>query len=726
MDEISVESDILRIEDEEYVHAASSFADDRTRVLKHGETFAVFDRYGDILAIGKREQGLYHRDTRFLSRSRLYLDGSRPLLLSSTISDDNALMTVDLANAPGGRDEAVHQEVVHVLRSRFLWDGACYERLQLQNFGPTVRTVVLEYEFGADFADIFEVRGHRPARRGRLRPPRVSGSQAVLAYEGLDGVVRTTRLSFRPAPARISDSRARFAFELVPGTPVVVDVTIECSERPGRGSRAVPFATALRESTAALRRAEAGCCGIATTNEQFNQWIRRALADLHMLLTDTPHGPYVYAGVPWFSTAFGRDGIITALEMLWVQPSIAAGVLRYLAATQARHFDPMTDAQPGKILHETRAGEMSATGEVPFAQYYGSVDATPLFVVLAGEYFRATGDLALIADIWPNIEQALAWMHGPGDADGDGFIEYSRESPGGLVNQGWKDSGDSIFHEDGSDAAGPIALCEVQGYAYAALTCAAELAAALGHRGRAAALLDEANTLRSLFDDAFWLEDLGTYALALDGGKRPCRVRTSNAGHCLFTGIALERRADRLADTLLSPAMFSGWGIRTVARGEARYNPMSYHNGSVWPHDNALIAAGLARYGHKQEAIQLLGALFDAAIFSDLHRLPELFCGFERRQRAGPTLYPVACSPQAWSAGAPFMILGALLGLQPDGRGEELRLAYPELPAFLDEVRLEGLQAGTSRLGIALRRYPTDVSITVTSREGPARVVVVK
>lgn len=708
-----------------YISASASLSQLGLQALKQGDTFSVFNSCGDILAWKKSPEGLFHNDTRHLSRLDLTLNGSPPLLLSSNIQDDNAILTVDLTNPDlyEGTRLVLVKDSIHVLRSKYLWHGTCYERIAVRNFSGKTERISLCLSFEADFADLFEVRGHTRARRGTRRAERRSDDTVVLHYLGLDKVARETVLRFDPVPDALTLGDARFDLDIEPDGRRTLFLTVSCGAAEAAAPRRSFFAC-LREARRVQRMMVGGTATVETSNTAFNEFLCRSFSDLNMLLSVTEHGLYPYAGIPWFSAPFGRDGIITALQMLWVDPGIARGALRFLAATQATGFDPAADAEPGKILHEARNGEMARLGEVPFRRYYGSVDATPLFVLLAGLYFERTGDTDTIGALWPNIEAALNWIDGPGDPDGDGFVEYHRQNSDGLVNQGWKDSHDSVFHADGSTAVGPIALCEVQGYVYAAKRAAASMARSLGMAAVAATLEVEANALREKFDAHFWCDDLSTYALALDGDKRPCKVRSSNAGHALFAGLASPEKAARVAQSLTGRDGFSGWGIRTLARSEPRYNPMSYHNGSVWPHDNALIALGLARYGMKEHVLQILRGLFESSGYFGQRRLPELFCGFVRRRNKGPTNYPVACSPQAWASAAPFALLHACLGLAFDHQADEIIFNSPRLPDFLDEVSIRGLSLGASRVDVLLRRHQRDVAVNVVRRSGSARVVV--
>ena len=695
------------------------------RSLKHDDTFVVLDSHGDIGASAGGPDGLFNADTRYLARLELVLDEVQPLLLGSNLSDDNSALTVDLTNPDiyqGGRI-VLQKDLLHVVRTIFLWRGTFYQRIGLQNHGDAPASCDLTLLFDNDFADLFEVRGQHRQRRGIATSKLLGPTDVLLEYSGLDDKLRTTALHFDPRPTRLSVNAAIYHFDLAPQQTTSLYTAVSCNKPVMQ--KPAPFFRGLLAHRREMRRLTAGATSVETSNNIFNEVLCQAMADLNMLMTETPEGRYPYAGIPWYSTTFGRDGLITALQMLWIDPRIARGVLKRLAFYQAKSVDALADAEPGKILHEMRGGEMAGLREVPFEQYYGSVDATPLFVLLAGLYVERTGDQETLVELWPSIEAALGWIDGAGDPDHDGFVEYQRASEQGLANQGWKDSYDAIFHADGRLAEGYIALAEVQGYVFAAKRLAARCALRLGKAERAGTLHAEAERLAERFEQAFWCDDLGTYALALDGDKRPCRVRTSNAGQLLFTGIVGADRARAVAGDLMSHKFFSGWGIRTVARGEARYNPMSYHDGSVWPHDNALIALGFARHGLKGAVEAVFKGLFDAASYMDLRRLPELFCGFQRERRRGPTLYPVACAPQAWASATPFSLLEAALGLEFDAGRGEIRLRDPRLPAFLNEMVLRDLQLGASSVDLRVRRHGEEVSLEVIRTRGQIQVSIV-
>ncbi len=696
------------------------------RALKHGDTFVVVDSHGDIGASSGGTDGLFHCDTRFLSYLELRLNNVQPLLLGSNVRDDNTLLAVDLTNPDlyVGEHLALQKDLVHVARTIFLWRDTAYQRLAVRNHGQETVEIALSLRFGSDFADLFEVRGERRARRGVTSRAVITRSgQVLLSYKGLDDVWRRTTLTFDPKPAELTETSATYRLALKPHESMPIFLLVSCREAVA--DRPMPFMRGLLAAHRELRRATREMASVETSNDLFNEVLCRSAADLGMLMTDTPQGRYPYAGIPWYSTTFGRDGLITAIQMLWCDPLMARGVLRRLAAFQAKDSDPAMDAEPGKILHEMRAGEMAALGEVPFGLYYGSVDSTPLFVLLAGLYFERTGDEVLLKELWPAMKAALAWIDGPGDPDRDGFVEYHRRTEQGLANQGWKDSHDAVFHADGSLAQGPIALAEVQGYVFAAKRSAARCALRLGEAVLAHELDREASRLAERFEDAFWCPEIESYALALDGAKKPCAVRTSNAGQTLFTGIARADRAKLVTRGLLSPRFFSGWGIRTVARGEARYNPMSYHNGSIWPHDNALIALGFARYGRSRAVAAVSKGLFDAASYMEMRRLPELFCGFQRERRRGPTLYPVACAPQAWASATPFSLIQASLGLEFAPDRDEIRLRNPSLPSFLDEVTIRNLVLGDSVSDLKVCRHGDEVSVEPLRRSGKVHVSVI-
>lgn len=708
-----------------YILATASPADERRRVLKHNEIFAMFDRFGDIQSIGLGEEGIYHGDTCYLSYMELLLGDVRPMFLNSTVKGDNGLFVIEQMNPdihPEGKD-AIPKGILHVFRAKLLWNNACYEHVRIVNFGLDRVETDLEIRFGADYKDIFEVRGFKRGQRGNDAEPQIRGGKVVLAYQGLDDVMRRTHITFDPIPPSLSDDCAKYPIDLAPKAEAHFYITVGCEQQGVFSYDQTDYFSAFTQLNTAVEARYKNRCTISSSNQLFNNWLDRSTSDLLMLTTNLKEGPYPYAGLPWYSTTFGRDGILTAWEYLWVDPTMAKGVLGFLAATQATRYEPERDAEPGKILHEARDGELAALDEVPFRRYYGTVDATPLFVALAGAYFERTGDLDFIRSIWKNIKAALQWIDQYGDRDRDGFVEYARYTESGLAQQGWKDSHDSIFHKDGQLAEAPIALCEVQGYVYEAKLHAAKLARLLDEPALGKELDEAAVLLKKKFNEVFWCEEIGTYALALDGKKQQCAVPSSNAGHTLWSGIATQERAERIANLLLDEDFFCGWGIRTIPAKQVRYNPMAYHNGSVWPHDNAMIAAGMARYGLTSQAMAVFSGLRDVSLYMDQHRMPELFCGFEKRPDEGPTMYPVACSPQAWAAASVFYLLQACLGLSIDPKKGEIRFSNPQLPPFLDHVEIRDLSIGGSTVDLMLQRYPKNVGINIVRKDGDIVVV---
>ncbi|KKJ04235.1 amylo-alpha-1,6-glucosidase [Burkholderia gladioli] len=699
-------------------------------VLKAGDAFVVSDTLGDILG---HDDGLFVDDMRVLSGWRLTFGGRAPSLLSGATSADNASFTAHLTNRPlpplGGHE--MPEGVIHIDRTRVLSDNVLYEALTLTNYGTADAEVPLSISFAADFLDMFEVRGTPRERRGAVAAPEVEAGQVRLRYDGLDGVVRTVRIGFSPAPVRLATDRADYTLTIAAQACVSIYLTVEA--RIDRdGEPAAPAQPLARAGRPGLRRAlvqvhrqmrerRRSIARVRTGNPLFNAWLDRSLADLGLLTTQLETGPYPYAGIPWFSTPFGRDAVITSLQMLWLQPSLARGVLRFLAAHQAQETSAFRDAEPGKIMHEFRRSEMAATGEVPFALYYGGVDTTPLFVVLAGAYLEQTGDTALIDELWPALEKAAGWVARACDRNPYGLLDYQKTSERGLANQGWKDSHDSVFHADGRFPEGPIALVEVQAYACAAFDAMATFSTHRGDAARAADYSARARKLREAVEAHYWMPEAGFYGIALDGRGELCRVLASNAGHLLAFGLPEASRGEAVARTLDSSLFRTGWGVRTLAAGQPRFNPMAYHNGSVWPHDNALAARGFARYGNKTAATELLRALFEAAVSFDM-RLPELFCGFPRRRGEPPTAYPVACLPQAWAAGSPFMMLQACLGVSVDAARGEVRIERPALPDGIDWLELDGLRVGGETVSLTFRRVGGQV---VAAAQGGGRVKVV-
>jgi glycogen debranching enzyme len=739
-----------------------------TLVLKHDILFLVCDAFGDVHP-DTRGLGLYLGDTRVLNRYELRINGVRPVVLrtggGAGYGGTIQLTNPDIARNPiekGDANNILQRQSLGIVRERLLSDGLG-ERIRIQNYTMHPERCLLTLRVDSDFADIFEVRGVVREKRGQRLPDVCDEDRVVFSYQGLDDRLRRTELLFserpRVLPADLSveeiekrlktpeeaASRAASA-DAAPGNVLLVfdwlldagavralDVRVtsevidspETSRAPRRtitGPRRLP----TEEAEAAHRAWHSSSATVSTTHHTADRALRRGMSDLRLLVNSGP-GPgerFVAAGVPWYNAIFGRDAIITALQLLSIRPQVAQETLQVLARLQATEVDDWRDAQPGKILHELRTGEMAAANEIAQTPYYGSVDSTPLWLMLLGEYERWTGDLELVERLWPAALGCLRWIDEFGDADGDGFVEFQRHSTRGLINQGWKDSGDANRWTDGSLATGPLALVEVQGYVYQARLELARLSRRRGDVPFAEAQEKAAEQLRERFEACFWMEEAGTYALCLDGDKRAVDAIASNAGHVLWCGIASQERARSVADRLLGPDLFSGWGIRTLSSKMAGYNPIGYHLGSIWPHDNAICAAGLWRYGFRNEAARVAGVMLEATQFFRDARLPELFCGFDRADSPYPVPYPVACSPQAWAAGSIFQLLGAMLGMQPDAANDELRMIAPTLPEWLPEVRIENLRVGEAVVDLLVRRTDGSTGVEVLRRTGDLSVVV--
>jgi glycogen debranching enzyme len=689
--------------------------------LMDQDQFLVADELGDIEG---GADGLFRADTRVLSRFQLRIGRAAPSLLASGVTQDNVLFRAHVTNRPlpmlGG--SITPEGVIHIERTRLLWNGRMHERLVLTSYGSRDVQVPLAFAFAADFADIFEVRGQVRVARGRTLPPRYVTHGVVLAYEGLDARVRTTSILFSRPPTRLAAGAAEF--DDILHAHERRELFVEVGPEPGKQPDCARFRRAAACARWSMRGKRRLGATLRTPAMSFGTWLDKAKADLALLTTELPTGPYPLAGIPWFATPFGRDGIVTALEVNWLDPTLARGVLRYLAAEQAREQAPERDAEPGKILHEVREGEMAVLAEVPFRRYFGGVDSTPLFVVLAGAYARRTGDDALVDELWPSLLAAMRWIDERCARNPEGLLDYDRMRRTGLTNQGWKDSEDSVFHADGRPPHGAVALVEVQGYVYAARLAMAALAARRGDEIRAVRWRQLAERLREAVEDRYWMPERGFYALAVDGRGAACEVLTSNAGQLLWSGLPAPERAERVIERLRSADFNEGWGIRTLARGERNFNPMSYHNGSVWPHDTALCAAGMARYGHRQAAAQVLGELSNAASgFGG--RVPELYCGFGRRAGEPVVGYPVACLPQAWSSGAVFLMLQACLGIAIDAWTRTIHIAQPALPAELGRLVVEGLDVAGERVSLVFERVGDRVAVApLVPRSGAVKVLV--
>jgi glycogen debranching enzyme len=730
---------VLQVGSAFYVLASSLASRRTTRVLADGHSFAIFDAGGDIIESPLEALGLFHRDTRYLSRFELRIAGAMPYFLNSFLSDDKTQLRVNLTNPDlGDHGDTIDlpRNSLQLQRSWALGPATLSHRLVVRNYTQAPVSLELAFRFGVDFADLFEVRGVKRPHHGETLAPEGRKDRIKFLYRGLDRAMRFSELCFNRAPTLLDAEHAAYSLELKAESDITLELRIECgnlgdpASAPPRAKLGAPrsspvsFDRALQARREQVTHSEAGWAKITASNELMNSLLRHSERDLTSIMSHDAGGTYIMAGIPWFATLFGRDSIITALSVLPFSPTVAAGTLRTLARFQGTEVNAERDEQPGKIVHEMRYGEMAVLHEIPFGRYYGSVDSTPLFLWLFGRYVAATGDLKLAAELWPHVERALEWVDKYGDADGDGYVEYMRETPQGLANQGWKDSFDSISHADGSLARPPIALCEVQGYLYAAYTTIAEAAARMNRNAVAERLSDRAKALKVAFVRDFWLDGEGMVALALDRDKKPCRVMASNAAHCLATGLLDRDQSAAVATRLMADDMFSGWGVRTLSTSARRYNPMSYHNGSVWPHDNAIAALGLARIPGRDGALRVMRGMFDSAIELHAGSLPELFCGFTREPRLGPVPYPVACHPQAWAAASVMMMLQAILGLSVDGFDGRLVIDSPVLPDGIGTLSIEGVPVGTGAASFAVRGSSKGATVEITEKRGPVSIEV--
>lgn len=690
----------------------------RQTVLKHESCVVLSGPTGDleggsVVAGGAADPGgVWLDDTRMLSRLVLTLGGTRLVPLSSVTDRNGVIETVTATNAAftGGDGATVPAGSLSLRRRRVVTGDGPVEWIAIANHGREAVTVPLGWSWQADFRDLFEVRGKARPARGRAAAPEIDGTTIHHRYRGLDAIQRTTSLTVSPAPDRLSAAGADQTLVIPAGGIGRVRLVVRVERRsgsPGSPPKSMTDAAlgaAVRRAIRVRRDRMRGLMRVSVDDPRVEGWLRQSACDLAMLVTELPTGPYPTAGSPWFAVPFGRDGVITALFTLWADPRLTRGVLRHLAATLATETDPARDAEPGKARHEQRLGEMAVTGEVPFGAYYGGVDTTALFVWLAGEYVARTGDYTTAAALWPDIERAMDWIDRRRERDPDGFLTYRGSSGGGLKHQGWKDSFDSVSHTDGRLAHGDIALVEVQGYVVAAKRAMANIAMVLHREARGVRLLHEAEGLSRAIERRLWDPALGTYALAIDGDGQACAIAASNPGHLLAAKAISPRRADAVADRMARPDFETGTGPRSLSTQAPRYSPLSYHNGSVWPHDVALLAWGCGQYGRTDRAASLFDGLFAAARHFPRYRLPELWAGHTVRPGMAPVAYPSACSPQAWSAAAGFGCLQACLGLTIDGAANTVTLNRPHLPRAIGRLSVRDLPAGHGSVSFTVRR----------------------
>lgn len=692
-------------------------------VLSRGNLFCVLSRSGDISPAGTPNLGLFHEDTRHLSLLELRISGQPATVLSAETAY-SSMSQVDLTRTARDSDGFLDdpQNFLH-LRRRQLLDDVFVERIIITNHLRRAIEIELTLRLAADFADIFEVRGAHRRQRGQALPVDLDPGRIVFSYRGADNTTYRTIVRLLPEPDRLAPGYAEYGLRFQPGETRILELSVQPVRGDAPESMWQPFDLRVERARQAHGGFLASTARIRSSNNRFEAMVVRALSDINSLRLNVGGLHVLGAGIPWFAAPFGRDSLITSLEMLMVAPQLAIETLRTLSAFQGQRDDPWREEEPGKIMHELRRGELARLGEIPHSPYYGTIDATPLWLVLLGETWRWTGDSALVEELAPTAERALAWIERKLEAGG-GFLRYRRAHERSLENQGWKDSRDAVSFPDGTLARAPIALIEVQGYVVAALEVMARLRRHLGDSHGAHRLRERAYELRHRIDRAFWVEETGFFALALDDENRQVPTITSNPGHLGFCRALLPQRADRMAEVLMGDGMYSGWGIRTVARGQAVFNPLSYHNGSVWPHDNALCALGLATSGHVDEALRIFDGLYAASLhFRDL-RLPELFCGMARGEGDFLVHYPVSCSPQAWASASFFLLLQAALGIHPDAMLDRLTIRNPRLPAPIDHLSLEGIRVGRQAVSLRFERHGSRTHVDLVDVTGDGQLTV--
>ena len=685
------------------------------RVIKENNLFLLTDEQGDITADHSYGLGLYKNDTRFLSKFNVRINNEKPILLHSDGSE-NYMSSILSTNPHQEKDGELilWRESIEIERKRFIYDDVLYETVTAKNYFPKPVTFDLNIEADVDFNDMFIVRGFQTGDVGKRTGQTADQNSLTFHYNGADDIKRATRIQWdTPLVPKEVKEGGEITFALTLQHQESKSTTFMVIPLENRETRTdlLPVNEALEELKSSYKSWSAGLASVETDFEPLQRLVDRGLSDLRVLLTDMGYGNFPVAGLPWFGVPFGRDSLIAALQMIAFQPEVAKGTLFTMASRQGTKVDPWRDEQPGKIMHEIRFGELANTNQIPFTPYYGTIDATPLFLVLLTEYVKWTGDLETFFQLEENVKRALEWVDQYGDRDGDLFVEYHQESSKGIANQGWKDSGDSIVHRNGDYAETPIALSEVQGYVYQAKQGIASIYSKLGNQEEASRLKAEAAKLQEAFEKEFWMSDQEFYAIALDGGKKQVGTITSNPGHVLYSEMLAEDRAEKVSSTLTSGKMFSGFGIRTMGEGEAGYNPMSYHDGSIWPHDNSMILLGMSKLGFSEDAKKVMSGLIQASRYFEYDRLPELFCGYSA-EVGKAVKYPVACSPQAWAAGTPLVFVQSLLGLFPDSLKREIQLS-PMLLNEMNTLTVTNIKIGEGILSVSVKRQGKEIQTSI-------------